>query len=155
MKVEEFIKEYLENKDSLSKHIVTTYVPYATKIALSKNNVAISLYKDGVYCLNSPIQYMLWVRMVIESYTDIRFSEDVQKEFDLLEENNIMAEIIPFIESDYNRFLKVFQLTVNDTIDRENNLISFLETKIEALEKAFDVMETALTEVGDKIERTN
>lgn len=158
MKVKEFIRKFDEEKNKeefIKKHVIRTYVPFSAKVSLCKNNVALTMYNNGLYELNTPIQYMLWVRTVIESYTDIEFSSDSEVDFDLIERYGIVELMMPLINTDYEKFLKILKMVANDTIDKETNLVSYFDRKIEVLEKALGVMEKSIIEMGEKIERNN
>lgn len=146
MKVIDFIEEYkkIKNEDSrekfIRKHIIKTYIPYEYKMAASRAIVRDSSYNgktptgEDKFQLDTPIRYVLFYVEVIISYTDIEVDrEDILNDFNMLDENNILEQIIKYIETDYRKFETVLSMVSDDFNTNNRTAVSFFENKINEL----------------------
>ena len=87
--------------------------------------------ESGRFALNTPMQYMLFIVSIIELYTDIELDpEDKLTGFDDLERCGADNYIISAISNDFTKFEFVMRMTVDDAIDRERNLIDYIDGKL-------------------------
>ena len=158
MKVDEFIKKYssAKNKDDyLEKCITTQYIPYHEKIADCTNIINSTIEKDGIFKINTPAQFMIFMVQLITKYTDIDKDEDVLGLFEKLDKldliNGITSKIPKKEFESYNTILGMIQ---NDYMENNRNIISFLETKLSAIGISIDTLLDGLIEMSNK-ELTN
>lgn len=166
MLISEFVKDYQTSKQQnayVKKQIKTNYVPYLSKIEISKNIVKSSMYKDvngkDTFVINSPLRYNLFVQSVIDLYTNLEWDKrddgtrDIVRDFDLLEEHGLVEAVFNTIGNDIQKFTTVLNMVVDDEMDLNRSMVAFLETKYEALSMFFDVVGNALEDprIKDKI----
>lgn len=157
MKVVDFIKELKsikteeEKNKFIKKHIVKTYIPYLYKITVANQIVTnSSVDEDGKYQINSPIRYMLFCQQLLIAYTDIEQSnESPLNDYDLLEQEGVFEKLISFIGRDYDRFMTVLNMTMDDYIANNRDLASYMDKKIEDLKDFIDMLSSI--EGGDSI----
>lgn len=168
MLISEFVSRYLELKQQpkqkvnqqikpeetfVKKHIKTRYVPYATKIDISKSIIKFCMYKEinnkKVFVPNSPQRYCLFVQAIIDLYTDLEWDttildgeelRDISRDFDLLECNGLVEVLLSIIGEDISKFTTVLNMVLDDEVSTNHSIVSFLETKMETLSMAFDSM---------------
>ncbi len=147
MKVKEFVDGFTKATDKekyVKKHIVRTYVNYAQKISECKKIALVSMYQTdnkGVskFYIDTPMRYMLFIVTIIRDYTDIEFDDkNVPEGFDLLNESGADSCVISFIKDDFDMFKSVLDMVVNDIIDRERNLIDYIDGKLSAFSTLID-----------------
>lgn len=161
MNISEFVSKYLELKQQpkqkvnqqikpeetfVNKHIKTRYVPYATKIDMSKSIIKFCMYKEinnkKVFVPNSPQRYCLFVQAIIDLYTDLEWDttildgeelRDISRDFDLLESNGLVEVLFSIIGEDISKFTTVLNMVLDDEVSTNHSVVSFLETKLETL----------------------
>ena len=108
MTISDFIKEYNgasdddARKNVIEKHIVNRYMPYADKIVMAQKAVKLACYKNGEFAMNTPMLIYLSVTKAIESYTDLRFSEDSPlADFDDMEKQGLCSMITDAVGNDF------------------------------------------------------
>ena len=165
MLISEFITGFKVSKQQnayVKKHIKTNYIPYETKIALSKKIVDLSMYKEvngkKVFVQNTPNRYMLFIQAVIDNYTDLEWngedgSKDILGGFNQLEKNGIIEILFSSIGDDIQKFTTVLNMIVDDETDLNRSVVSYMDTKIEALSIMLDTISQAFNtpEIKDKI----
>lgn len=134
--IEKFIEEFNTANDKakyVQSHIVTDYIDYAKKIAISEAIAAKSLYtpNDDFYP-NSPIQYNLFINSLIELYMDIEIQDNRVEIFDAFEHYGVTDIMCSLLGDEYHRFQNVLKATIADKIQYESNLVQWLEGKINA-----------------------
>ncbi len=147
MKVNEFVDGFEKANDKekyVKKHIINTYVPYAEKITECKRIVDVSMYRldeKGVkhFVVDTPTRYMLFVVSCILKYTDIEIADDnALTVFDRLSESGSDGYIFSLIGKDFEMFKSVLEMVVDDVVEKERNIIDFINTKIESLGMVVD-----------------
>ena len=137
MKVTEFVYRFEKlNDDTETKakmikdHIKKTYLDYAAKIDSANKIVKFSLYdQDGNFRPNTPVQDVLFANEVIRRYTDLEFNEeDSLHDYDLLVRSDAMDLFFAVLNKDVARFSNVLDMIVDDTIDKERNMIDFISS---------------------------
>lgn len=155
MKVEELIKEYAQAKKmkkeyDFSKHIKTHYMPYSEKCALVKNIVETTSYEDvnGVklYKRNTKSMLFIFTMQLIQRYTDVEFAaEEVPQVYDLLMESGTMNGLMSAIPEEEISILRgMVDMERDDLEINTRSLISFFETKADALKIAMDSVQKVL-----------
>lgn len=170
MNINQFIEEYKAsaNKEKYAeKHITKHYLPFEIKTGLAQKIIESSMYTiiqdKKIFKPDTPTRYMCFVMAIIQNYTDLEFSDSLDNEhsvgqqnlnsFNLLEENDAIEIIMKAIGADIKRFNTVLQMTMDDVIDQERHLIPYLDTKIDAWQIALstigNVLEERMKELGD------
>ncbi len=150
MDIGKFVDEYSKLKDEsarerlMSKHIMTTYLPYAKKIGEAQKILDMSCYNqdDHSFSINTPIRYMLFIMSIVRNYTDLEFSTETGAEqFDLLEKYSITEMIINLIQDDYEKFDVILKMMLDDLMINERSTISFIEKKLETIMETLATMD--------------
>lgn len=133
MTVGEFCFKYERMDDEAKKkfvesHIKKSYVEYAVKIGQCEKIVKWSFYtKDGKFLPNTPMLEMFFVLGVIPKYTDLTLDEsNGLHDYDQLIKSGAGSAILNSIGADAVRFREVLDMVIDDTIDRERNMIDFI-----------------------------
>ena len=163
MTVREFVEEYKKQneKDKLVEtHIVKTYLPYIQKVALAKTLNDATMYKwiestdvDGnptkmktdQVKISSHIRNLLFKRMIIENYTDLKVEESsFYNEYDLLQECGAMKIFLYIVKEDLKEFESVCNMIKNDTIKNEYEINAQIAKIAEAFSDKLDPVFEAL-----------
>lgn len=169
MNSKQFIDEFNKAADKekcAAKHIVRKYIPYTEKIGIADRIIDNAMYVmvNGVKTFkpDTAVRYFLFVMAVIETYTDIKFSDDkvdnVAKgqqnleSFDLFESNGAMEIFMKVIGADISRLNTVLQMKIDDVTDMERSLVPFLDTKIQAFAMSNNALIEAMKEIQEKTE---
>lgn len=158
MKVQEFVDKYIAftNESLKEKYIKDNvkdeYVPYTMKVHICENIAKFTTRKKvnngekekEIFYLDSANRYLLFQMRLIETYTDIKFSDgiDAIKEFELLDKYGINDLIIANIpEREYVNFKTILDMKIDDASVNENNFIQYIDTKIDAIKLALDAFD--------------
>lgn len=158
MTVKEFVDKYNSfNNDTLKekyiKEIVKdTYVSFTEKQAICNKIVKATMHRtinDGknekeIFYSDSANRYLLFQIWLIQSYTDIEFSNEENgmagiKEFELLDQyglNDLIISNIP--EREMTNFKVILDMKTDDASINENNFISYVDTKLDAIKLFID-----------------
>lgn len=170
MTVREFVEEYKKQNEEhieehkkyklVEAHVVKTYLPYIQKVALAKTLNDATMYKwvesadengnptkvktDQVK-VSSHIRNLLFKRMVIENYTDLKVEESsFYNEYDLLQECGAMKMFLDIVEEDLKEFESVCDMIKNDTIKNEyemnSQVIKIADMFSEKLDPVFEAL---------------
>lgn len=158
MKVQELVDKYIvfSNEGLKEKYIKDNvkdeYVPYTMKVHICENIAKFTTRKKvnnggkekEIFYLDSANRYLLFQMRLIETYTDIKFSDgiDAIKEFELLDKYGINDLIIANIpEREYVNFKTILDMKIDDASVNENNFIQYIDTKIDAIKLALDAFD--------------
>lgn len=146
------VEEFLKEKD-IAKHIVNTYVSYATKIDECRKIVDLNSYKEvndeKIYWKNTPGQYFMFVIRLIANYTDIDMGERILDSYDSLNKENMINEIISTIpQTEYEEWRTLLQMCDDDAYENLRSMPSWLETKFDSMKLVFDSMSEVLGQIG-------
>ena len=157
MTVDEFVKGFDKQINDeaavkyIRKHVVRPYVSYKEKVDQAERIIRSCFYtKEGdveLFHVNSPARYMLVTVALYQMYTDVEFNtESIITQFDVLEGhgcNDLLAEAIGV---DYNRFMTVIQMCIDDLITNTRDLVGFMEEKTRVVEVVAKEMMDAFEE---------
>lgn len=150
MTVEELIKAVNKQKKlkkdyDFSKHIKTKYMGYAQKEAFVKAIIKATSYENingkETYIRNTNGMLFVFTLKLIESYTDIEINTaKAVEEYDMLMESGAMNALMVHIpEGEINILRGMLDMRRDDLEVNTRSLISFFETKTEALQIVLDV----------------
>lgn len=149
MTVDELITKCDETKKAkksydFAQHLTMKYMPYSEKAAMVKNIIDATSYVDVEhkrgYKRDTPNMVFIFTMKLIEKYTDIDISpENVVSDYDKLMESGIMHELTDQIpESEVKIIRGMLDMSRDDLEMNTRSLVSFLETKADALQIAMD-----------------
>lgn len=155
MKIEELITEYtqatrMKQKYDFSKRIKRFYMPYGEKCALVKSIIETTSYNEvnGIkyYKRNTNSMLFVFTMQLIKNYTDIEFeTEDVAKVYDTLMESGAMNGLMNEIPEEEISILRgMVDMERDDLEVNTRSLVSFFETKADAIKLAFDSFQKVL-----------
>lgn len=135
-------KELEKKRAFVQKYIAKTYMPYAYKMAESRRIVEQSTNVDvdgtKLFATSSPMRWVLYVISVMIYYTSLEFSDDVMADFDLLDGSGIIEFIFAAIGRDVDTFQTVLNMTYDDYMTNEHDMVSLIERKFAAIGKIVD-----------------
>ena len=144
MKIDEFLRKYNSAKDKdkfLSECIKRDYVPYHEKIADCDRIIRASMESDGMFKINTPAQFMIFMIQLIIRYTDIEQAENILEMFEKLDEFNLINAIVSKIpEREYTSYNTILNMVQDDYMENNRSLLSFIETKVKALGLSMDAL---------------
>lgn len=156
MKVEEFIKLTKGKKDyDFSQRIKLKYMPYTEKCALVKSVIENTSYIDvngkKVYKRDTASMLFVFIMQLISKYTDLEFEKDnVVIVYDALMETKLMDQLLAQIPESEISFLKgMLDMQRDDFEFNTRSLVSFFETRADAMQMALDGISNVL-EKSDK-----
>lgn len=145
MKVEDLIALTKKRKEyDFSQHIKLRYMPYAEKCSLVKSIIDKSSYEeiDGkkVYKRNTAGMLFVFTMQLISHYTNLEFdSDEVVQTYDTLMETGLMNQLMSQIpEAEISILRGMLDMQRDDEEANTRSLVSFLETKAEAMQLAMD-----------------
>lgn len=155
MTVDELIAKCDETKKAkksydFAQHLTMKYMPYSEKAAMVKNIIDATSYVDVEhkrgYKRDTPNMVFIFTMKLIEKYTDIDISpENVVSDYDKLMESGIMHELTDQIpESEVKIIRGMLDMSRDDLEMNTRSLVSFLETKADALQIAMDGLSKVL-----------
>ncbi len=155
MNCKEFVTKFniAKDKDNFAKkHIIHSYIPYAEKLATAKKIAELSTHvtigDKVIYKKSTPMQYFLKITRLVVLYTDIEFSEDINKDYDTLAEQGVLDILLSQIpESEITQFTTLVEMCVSDIYENERDLSAFLETKLESLSLVLNQITDTFKEV--------
>lgn len=154
-----FVKLYTDSREKekfVAKYITTTYLPYALKMAEARRIVERSSNVDidgkQMFAVSSPMRWVLYVVSVITNYTSLEFSSDVMADFDLLNAAGAIETIFGVLGKDVDEFNTVLNMTFDDYLSNNRDIVTFLENKFAALGTLFNSIDLSALEETSKDE---
>ena len=154
MNVEFFIKQIAMNKDKetyIAGKLVKTYIPYEEKQATCENIIkTTSIVKnengEAYFKRNTPACDLLFNLTLIDKYFDIDIDFGAAlKDYNALEENGYIEFLLQHIpQKEYVAWQRMFSMVAGDYMENERSLVSYLDTKIEALNKTTETLATVI-----------
>lgn len=154
MKIQEFMLKYKvaseTKKNSLVKeHIKNVYVPFSEKVAICRTIIEKTHYTGTdelrMYKKNSYAHEVFFSLTLISKYTDIEIDFEKSGEiYDQFSEYDLITAFLSEIpEKERTEFFRVMDMEVADDYDNNRNVVSFLETKMTAMEMAINAISEA------------
>ena len=139
MTVQEFVDKYNETperqRESFLKSIVVTdYVPFELKVALTQDIVQRAFMFNGELFVRTPVCESLFMIMLIEQYTNIEFNkEDKMHDFNLLNKQYLFdlilsTDIVP--ETEISEFKTIFEMLKNDFMTNNFSLYAIVHHEV-------------------------
>lgn len=164
----QFVTKYNSSEDKAEfckSHIVNKYVDYHTKLSEVNRIVDIGNHSSALllsdndndkigYWRNTPIMYYLLKLKLLELYTDINIKEGEELQtYNALEEIGAIDNLVSSIpENEVMKWNSMLQMVNDDIYINERDLVSYLESKVDALNVVLDTMLSGLGEVANKLE---
>ena len=163
MNVEFFVKQIAMNKDKegyLTDRVKVQYIPYENKIARCEQIINISSYieVDGhkIYRVNTPIRLVLTSLTLINEYTDIDINfedESFLKDYNTLEAKGLIDDLLKQIpEREYKTWMTLLQMIDGDKQENERSLITYIDTKLTAIQQVLNTTADVIAEGTDAME---
>lgn len=160
MDYKEFVKKCKtvstpERQKFIKKHVIKTYLPYATKITEARMIVNNSCYREingkKIFQQDSPAFFMGFMIRVLKNYTDIECEDkDTLAMFDLIFESELWEPIIAAIPTkEYDTFNTVLQMVKDDEFENYRSIAGYFETKMDSLNLVLNTLIEA-TEKANK-----
>ena len=149
-KVINFVKENKTLKEEQIKSKLAKYINVKKYISVKDKKKLVDsiiddcvLYKDGRFCFNEFDKYITFVMYTIGAYTDIELSSDIECDYDMLCEENILNIVISTFESEYNEVNIILDMKCGEILGGNNieaQFGRFLNTVVEKLDTFTDVL---------------
>ena len=157
MNVDFFIKQIAMNKNKeeyVAGKLIKQYIPYEEKQASCENIVKTTSFVntetgESFYRRNTPACDLLFNLILIDKYFDIDIDfGNALKEYNVLQENDYTTLLLKAIpEREYVTRQRMFSMVANDYMENERSLVSYLDTKIEALNKTTEGLASIIEDV--------
>lgn len=154
---ESFINENLK---------INTYVPFVNKVTVANNLARITVLdkETGNVNVKSDVNYLLFCRIIIENYTNLKVeTEGFFEEYDLLNESGLLDKIMQMIpEKEIKEFKMICDMKKDDLLFNQSTPKAFINQQIEritniasvTLKPVLDKLATELENMDDsKIEK--
>lgn len=178
MKIKDFVEQYNDMMDEVRPRFIknnikiTEYIPFEKKIALADNIVDTTTYeretykdengdikrrKTGRIMRDSVAQYFLYIRTVIENYTDLEVSGDFINDYNLLKSSGLLTLLIVYIDDDHPSLIPIdelqelktlIEMKQNDAVMNYSSPQNYFSTQ---LEKASVILGTVLKPAIDSL----
>lgn len=106
------------------------------------------LYEDGVYKFDDIDKYICFIMKTIEAYTNIELSDDIEEDYDLLCQNNLLNMVVETFNGEYDNVNLLLQMKCDYILSGNNieaQIGKFLNDILEKIENFSAV-------ISDKIE---
>lgn len=149
MNIEMFVAQMNgDHKESIiQKHLTRKYVPLEEKIATAKKIIETSCYKNIVdangntgqmFWVDSVTQHFLTIRALITMYTDLTFSDDPLKDYNMLAENGYDKMLLGAIPiDDAQEFTNIIDMIYDDEYENVNTVQGRLKNFISGFDNIF------------------
>ena len=151
MKVDEFIKKYNYAKDKknfLSDNITKKHISYVEKIADCERVINATSQINGMFKLNTPIRAAFFAVNMISKFYDIEIEDNLIEVYEKLDELNLVNELISIIpERERETYYTILNMCNDDYMENNRNIVSYFETKIQALGLSLDALLDGLSKI--------
>lgn len=159
---EQFIIKYKVAKDKekfIKECINDIHIPFSEKLSICQNLVSNTSYSGNevkVYKRNTPAQTMFFNLTIIDKYTNIKIDfANAVKIYDELDKLGILEQIISLVpEKELIDLDYILKMVMQDEYENNRSLVSFLETKIKALELSLNAITEVFSEENIKSLKT-
>lgn len=162
MKVQELIKimnssnnKMLKDEQKIQVIIKTlnvkNYISIKEKKDLIDNIIKDSvLYEDGMFKFNEIDKYIIFTMYTINKYTDLELSDDIENDYDVLCENNLLGLLIDSFSGEYHNISSLLGMQT-DSVLLENStnikLNNLLDTINIGLDKFIKILSDKLSTI--------
>ena len=155
MKVQELVKKIGSNKNKMLKQEqlqevlkkelnVKKYISIKDKKELVENIVnECILYEDGMFKFDEIEKYVCFTMRVVETYTDIELSDDIENDYDMLCESGLLELIVGTFKKEYDDVNVLLQMRC-DYILSGNTIEAQIGKFLDGLLEKIDVVVDAL-----------
>ena len=96
---------------------VKKYIPIGEKKNLIDRIINQCIYyTDGVYKIDSIEKYVCFTMYIINAYTNLELSENIESDFDLLSESDLLPIVVGAIGKEYDDMNILLQLKCDDIL---------------------------------------
>lgn len=154
MTIKEFVDGYKNATDKakyMSKHMVTDYIPYETKVAISRGIVA-NAYSDSIdnHATDSTQAYLLFIVAVYNGYFDLQFTKGkIIEEFNELEKEGINDRLSSVVGPDYERLSTVFNMVTDDYVEDHRSVGAVIANLVKLFNSLSDEIDKYAQKVKD------
>ena len=136
-------QEQLEG--AIAKHIETKkYLPIKQKKELIESIVnECILYEDGVYKFDDIDKYICFTMRVIEAYTNLELSDDIEDDYDVLCEAGVLDMVINTFKKEYDEVNILLQMKC-DYVLSSNSLEAQVGKLFDGVLEKLDIITQAL-----------
>lgn len=147
-------QEQLEG--AIAKHIETKkYLPIKQKKELIESIVnECILYEDGVYKFDDIDKYICFTMRVIEAYTNLELSDDIEDDYDMLCEAGLLDMIINTFKKEYDEVNILLQMKC-DYVLSGNGLEAQAGRFFDGILEKLDVLIKSLSNKVDSFDVNN
>ena len=157
MKINELVTLMSQNKNKLLKAEqiqaflkkelnVKEYISIKEKKELVEDIVdACILYADGIFKFDDIDKYICFTMKVIEAYTDLELSSDMEDDYDMLCEAKLLNAVIDTFKKEYDEVNILLQMKC-DYVLHENTMEAQLGRFLENMTEKLDVLVQALSD---------
>lgn len=152
IRIADFVEEYekcpsnsMKEKYLKEKLVITPYVKLENKLNLCHSIVkATSLNKKGDLHIDSAARYVMYIRCVIECYTNLTLNDKANdksfiKEYDQLARNGLINRIVKMIPKDEMEELSMFlDMKVEDFFTNEYETKAFISKQADKFSETFN-----------------
>ena len=164
MNVDFFVQQIAMNKKSMESYLrnkvmKNEYVAYEEKIAkcetIIKNTSVIKDEATGIeiYKRNTPACNLFFNLTLIDLYTNIEidFSKNMLKDYNELERHGYIDLLLSYIpKPEYVAWQKLIDMIASDYMENNRSLVSYLDTKLTAIDRTADSFSKVLTSLVDE-----
>jgi hypothetical protein len=160
MKVQELVKVVSNNKNKMLKQEqlqevvkkelnVKKYISIKDKKKIVENIVnECVLYEDGVFKFDEIEKYIVFTMRVIEAYTDIELSDDMEVDYDMLCAAGLLELVVGIFKKEYDDMNVLLKMRC-DYILSSNTVESQVGRLLDGLLEKVDVIVNSLSEKID------
>jgi hypothetical protein len=148
MRVNDLISFVNENKNLKEEQIkakVAKYINTKKYIGVKDKKQIVEsivddciMYKDSVFAFNEFNKYITFVMYAIRAYTDIELSDDIEDDYDMLCENNVLDIVVETFKNEYNEINIILNMKCNDILN-QNNIESQFGRFLNSISNKIDV----------------
>lgn len=107
------------------------------------------IYEDGVFKFNDIDKYIIFTMMTIEAYTNIEISDDIENDYDLLCQANLLNAIIATFNGEYENVRLLLQMKCEYILSDNNIEVQFGKFLNGLLEKIDGIANVLFDKAGD------
>ena len=166
MKVNEFVEYMKKNTNKTTREdqvlsMVKKQLEAKSYISIKEKRNLIDkiideciLYEDGIYKFDAISKYVYFTMYTIAAYTSLELSDDIEKDFDVLSESQLLPVVLSTIQNEYDDVNILLQMQCDSLL--ENNSVDAQVGKL--IDRAIDLvgnLEFGLKSFVDKIPNQN